>query len=85
MTQNGDIYAICCGPEVVGEVISGRHARTIECYVVANFEVATLRLIVSDILKHFMTAKADIDDSIMRNTYSTVSHKNYKAFRDRNK
>ena len=63
MTQN----ATCCRPEVAGDVISGKNVKTIECYDVLNFEVASF-ISFRDIKKnHFVTAaEADIDDSIKR-------------------
>ena len=43
MTQNKDVYAICCGPEVAGDVISGGNVKTIEGYTVLNVETASIR------------------------------------------
>ena len=43
MTQNEDVYAICCQPEVAGDVISGATVKTIEGYAVLNFEIASIR------------------------------------------
>ena len=40
MTQNEDVYAICCLPEVGGVVMSSENVRTIKCYAGLNFEVA---------------------------------------------
>ena len=42
MTQNEDVYAICCQPEVAGDVISGERVKTIEGYVVLNLETASI-------------------------------------------
>ena len=41
MTQNEHVYAICCRPEVTGDVISSENVKTIEGYAVFNFEVAS--------------------------------------------
>ena len=41
MTQNERLYEICCRPEVDDDVISGRNVKTIEGYIVVNFEVAS--------------------------------------------
>ena len=41
MTQNEHVYAICCRPEVAGDVISGANAKTIDGYVLVNFEAAS--------------------------------------------
>ena len=41
MTKNDHVYANCCRPEVAGNVISGRNVKTIENYVLVNFEVAS--------------------------------------------
>ena len=41
MTQNENVYAIWCRPEVDCDVISGRHAKSGESYVLVNFEVAS--------------------------------------------
>ena len=72
MTQNLHVYAICCRPEVGGEVISGGKIRTIEGYAVLNFEVAIFSSF-RDIQNKsfFVTAaaaagEADIDDGIKR-------------------
>ena len=40
MTQSEHIYAICCRVEVVVDVISGEHVKTIDGCAVLNFEVA---------------------------------------------
>ena len=41
MGQNLHICMICCRPDVVYDVISGRNVKTVEGYYVVNFEVAT--------------------------------------------
>ena len=41
MTKNEHVYAVCCRPEVAGDVILGESVKTIEGYAVLNFEVAT--------------------------------------------
>ena len=40
MTQNEHIYAICCRPEVVGDIISCENVKIIKGYAVLNSEVA---------------------------------------------
>ena len=42
MTQNEHVYAILCGPEVAVDVICGGNVKTIECYVLLNFEDVSL-------------------------------------------
>ena len=42
MAQNEHVYAIFCRPEVAGDVISGGNVKTIEGYVVLNFEAASI-------------------------------------------
>ena len=42
MAQNEDIYAICCGPEVVGDVISGENVKTTEGYALFNFDAGSI-------------------------------------------
>ena len=42
MTQNEHVYAICCRPEVAGDVISGGRVNTIEGYALLNFEAASI-------------------------------------------
>ena len=39
MTLNEHVYAICCRPDVAGDVISGENVKSIEGYVVLKFEV----------------------------------------------
>ena len=41
MTQSERIYAICCRPEVAGDVIFAESVKTIESYAVLNFEAAS--------------------------------------------
>ena len=38
MTPNEHVYAICCLPEVAGDVISCENVKTVEGYAVLNFE-----------------------------------------------
>ena len=41
MTQNEHVYAICCRPEVAGDAMSSKYVKTIECYAMLNFELAS--------------------------------------------
>ena len=41
MTKNEHGYAMCCRPEVIGDVISGGNVKTIEGNAVLNFVVAS--------------------------------------------
>ena len=41
MTQNERAYAICCRPEVDGDVISDENVKTVEGYAALNCEVAS--------------------------------------------
>ena len=41
LTQNEYVYAICCRPEVAGDVISGGNVKIIEGYAALNFETAS--------------------------------------------
>ena len=62
--QNLHVCTICCRPEVVYDVISGRPVKTIEGYHVVNFEVAISNSFRYIQKNHFVTAaEADIDDS----------------------
>ena len=71
MNQNENVYAICCRPEIAGDVFSGGNVNTIEGYAVLNFEVAGF-ISFWDIKKnHFVTtaaavAAADVSDTIKR-------------------
>ena len=42
MTLNEHVYAICCWPEVGGDVISSENIKTIKGYAVSNFETASI-------------------------------------------
>ena len=42
MTQNEHFYAICCRPELAGDVISGGNVKTIAGYVMLSFEAASI-------------------------------------------
>ena len=52
VTQNEYVYAIFCPPEVAGDVISSVIVKTIESYVVLNFETAS----ISSLRKKFKSA-----------------------------
>ena len=41
MTQNEEVYAILCRPEVYGDVISSRIVNTLKGYVAVYFEAAS--------------------------------------------
>ena len=41
MTQNLHVCTVCCRLEVVYDVISGGNVKTMEGYLVVNFEVAS--------------------------------------------
>ena len=69
MSQNEHVYAFCSRPEVGGDFISGRNVKTIRGYVVVNFEVASSSSIRGIQNNHFVTAAADIDDSIKRRRF----------------
>ena len=68
MTQNLHVCTICCRPEVVYGVISGRNVRTMEGYLAINFEVATSNSFRDIQNESFRVgdaaAEADIDNSI---------------------
>ena len=63
--KNEDVYAICCRPEVAGDVISGESVKTIEYYAALNFEVASFSSF-RDIPKKYFATAADIDDTSKR-------------------
>ena len=42
MAQIERVYAICCRPEVAGDVVSSEIVNTIEGYAVLNFEAARI-------------------------------------------
>ena len=69
MTQNEYVYAICCRPEGAGDGISGGIVKTIKGYAVLNFEVTSFCNFSGIQNYHFVTAAADIDDSIKRNRF----------------
>ena len=83
MIQNQHVYAICCRPEVVNDVISCRNVKTLDDYVVLNFEVASSKTF-RDIHKktNFVTteAAADIDDSIRRKRIRVSLKKHPSSF-----
>ena len=68
MIHNEHVYAICCRPEVAGEVISSENVRTIDGYAVLNIDVASFNSFRNIQINHFVTAEAaaDIDGSIKR-------------------
>ena len=67
MTQNLHVCTICCRPEVVYDVISGRNVKTIKTTLRKNLEVASSNSFQDIKKNHFVTAaEADIDDSIKR-------------------
>ena len=42
MTQNEQVYEICCRPEVAGDVISGWNAKTTGVYMAVSLELLAL-------------------------------------------
>ena len=42
MTKNEFVYAISCRPDVADDVLSGGNEKTVKCYVVLNFEAASI-------------------------------------------
>ena len=42
MTQNEHVYAICCWPEVAGDVSSGENVNTNKGYAMLTFEAASI-------------------------------------------
>ena len=49
MTQNEHVYAICCRPEEVNDVVSSENVKTMQGSAVINFEL--LALVISEIFK----------------------------------
>ena len=39
MAQSEQVYAVCCQPEVVGNVISGDNVKTFEGYAALNLKL----------------------------------------------
>ena len=70
MTQNIQVCTIVLPIEVVYDIISGRDVRTMEGYLVINFEVASSNCFRDIPKNHFVTAAdaakaaADTDDRI---------------------
>ena len=64
MNQNEHVRAIDCQPEVAGAIISGEIVKTIESYAALNFEVHSFSSFWDIKKNHFVTAAADVDDSI---------------------
>ena len=56
MTHNEYVYAICCRPEVDGDVISSENAKTIEGYAVLNLEIASFSSFPDIPKNNFVTA-----------------------------
>ena len=78
ITQNEQVFAICCRPEVDDDVVSGVNVSTVTGFVVVNFEVASssgLRYIKNS---HLETAEAAavevyIGDSIKRPKWTSIN------------
>ena len=66
MAHNLRVCMICCRPQVVYDVISGRNGKTTEGYRVVNIEVASSSSFQDIQKNHFLTAAADIADSTKR-------------------
>ena len=58
ITQNEHVCAICCRPEVSGDVISNKNIKTIEGYDVLNFEVASSTSFIAIQNNNFVTTAA---------------------------
>ena len=70
MTKNEHLYAICYGWEVAGYVFSGESVKTVERYGVLNLVGASFSSFRDIKKNHFLTAAADIDDSISENAFA---------------
>ena len=80
MTQNEHVYVICCWPEAENDVISSQYVKTIEGYVLVNFEVASSSIFLDIQKYHFvMATAADISDSFKWKRYH-VSLKKHGVF-----
>ena len=79
VAQNEHFYATCCQPEVDGDVMSGWKVKTIEGFVLVNFEAASSGTLWDINKNYFVTvaAEAYIDDSINRKHF--VSLKKYST------
>ena len=75
--QKWHVYAICCRPEVVGDVIFSENEKTIEGYAVLNFDFASFSTSREIFFNRLLTAE-DIDDSIKRKRIR-VSFKNVES------
>ena len=69
MAQNLHVCTISFRLEVVVDVISGRNVNTLESYLVVYFEVDSSDSFRDIKKNHFVTAEADIDDSIKRKRF----------------
>ena len=58
MSQNEHVYAICCRLEVDDAVISGQNVKTLEGYVMVNFEIVGFSGFRDIQKNHFVTAGA---------------------------
>ena len=56
--KNEHVYAICCGLEVDGDIVSGLNGKTAESYVAVNFEVAGSSSFRHTHKNHFVMAEA---------------------------
>ena len=77
MNQNEHVFAICCRPEVAGNVISGLSVKTIDGYSLVNLEIASFNGLGDILKKHCVTeeAEAEIDDSIKRKRFRVSLNK----------
>ena len=74
-TQMNTFVRFACRPAVDDDVICGVNVKTLECYAVVNFEVA-ISSCFRELKNHFVTAAADIDDSIKRKRIHVSLKKN---------
>ena len=63
-TQNEQVYAISCLPEIAGDIISSENVKPVDGYAVLNFEVASFNRFRDIKTKSFRDGGGD--DSIKR-------------------
>ena len=59
MIQNEHVYATFCRPEIAGDVISGGNVKTVEGYVLLNFEAANISSFTANQNKSFVKCVDD--------------------------
>ena len=79
MAQNKHVWAICCQPEVAGDVISTENVKTTEGYAVLNFEAAGISSSENIKISHLRTDVGPLKSHFFRSQGAAMSNRLHES------